>query len=83
MYKNFSFTFCSWYKWNIRKRNLDEYRKLEVIDRLETLKEELVDMESIVKEDILANTVNDDEISKLNERIKELEKQIVEIVENK
>ena len=65
---------------NIRKRNLDEYRKLEVIDRLETLKEELVDMESIVKEDILANTVNDDEISKLNERIKELEKQIVEIV---
>lgn len=68
---------------NIRKRNLDEYRKLEVIDRLETLKEELVDMEIIVKEDILANTVNDDEISKLNERIKELEKQIVEIVENK
>lgn len=68
---------------NIRKRNLDEYRKLEVIDRLETLKEELVDMESIVKEDILANTVNDDEIGKLNERIKELEKQIVEIVENK
>ena len=68
---------------NIRKRNLDEYRKLEVIDRLETLKEELVDMESIVKEDILANTVNDDEISKLNERIKALEKQIVEIVENK
>ena len=50
---------------------------------METLKEELVDMESIVKEDILANTVNDDEISKLNERIKALEKQIVEIVENK
>ncbi len=68
---------------NIRKRNLNEYKKLEVIDRMETLKEELVDMESIVKEDILANTVNDDEISKLNERIKALEKQIVEIVENK
>ena len=50
---------------------------------METLKEELADMESIVKEDILANTVNDDEISKLNERIKALEKQIVEIVENK
>ena len=66
---------------NIRKRNLDEYRKLEVIDRLETLKEELVDMESIVKEDILANTVNDDEISKLNERIKELEKQILNVLE--
>ena len=35
---------------------------------METLKEELADMESIVKEDILANTVNDDEISKLNKR---------------
>lgn len=68
---------------NIRKRKLNEYKKLEVIDRMETLKEELMDMESIVKEDILANTVNDDEISKLNERIKALEKQIVEIVENK
>lgn len=68
---------------NIRKRNLNEYKKLEVIDKMETIKEELVDMESIVKEDILANTVNDDEISKLNERIKALEKQIVEIVENK
>ena len=37
---------------NIRKRNLNEYKKLEVIDRMETLKEELVDMESIVKEDV-------------------------------
>ena len=67
----------------IRHENIKEYRKLEVIDRMETLKEELIDMESIVKEDILANSVNDDEINKLNERIKALERQIVEIVENK
>ena len=66
-----------------RKDSFKEFKKLEVIDRMETLKEELVDMESIVKEDILANTVNDEEISRLNERIKALEKQIVEIVENK
>ncbi len=50
---------------------------------METLKEELADMESIVREDILANSVNDEEIAKLNDRIKALEKQIVEIVENK
>ena len=68
---------------NNNKNRAYEYRKLEIIDRMETLKEELIDMESIVKEDILANTVNDDEISKLNERIKTLEKQIVDIVENK
>lgn len=67
----------------IKTENIKEYRKLEVIDRIETLKEELVDMESIVREDILANSVDDDEIMRLNERIKALEKQIVDIVENK
>lgn len=67
----------------IKHENIKEYRKLEIIDRMETLKEELIDMENIVKEDILANSVNDDEINKLNERIKALERQIVEIVENK
>ena len=58
---------------------------LENLSHLEEFynKEELIDMENIVKEDILANTVNDDEILKLNERIKALERQIVEIVENK
>ena len=66
----------------IKRERVKEYAKLEVIDRMETLKEELVDMESIVKEDILANTVNDADIEKINERIKMLEKQILEIVEN-
>lgn len=66
----------------VKKERVKEYAKLEVIDRMETLKEELVDMESIVKEDILANTVNDAEIEKINERIKMLERQILEIVEN-
>lgn len=66
----------------IKRDKIKEYAKLEIIDRMETLKEELSDMESIVKEDILANTINDVEIERLNERIKQLEKQIVEIVEN-
>lgn len=66
----------------VKRERIKEYAKLEVIDRMETLKEELIDMESIVKEDILANTVNDVEIEKLNERIKMLERQILEIVEN-
>ena len=66
----------------IKRERVKEYAKLEVIDRMETLKEELIDMESIVKEDILANTVNDADIEKINERIKMLERQILEIVEN-
>ena len=67
----------------IRNDKSKEYGKLEVIDRMETLKEELADMESIIKEDLVAHAVNDDEIAKLNERIKLLEQQIVQIVENK
>ena len=66
----------------IKKERVKEYAKLEVIDRMATLKEELVDMESIVKEDILANTVNDADIERINERIKMLEQQILAIVEN-
>ena len=66
----------------IKKERVKEYAKLEVIDRMATLKEELVDMESIVKEDILANTVNDADIEKINEKIKMLEQQILAIVEN-
>lgn len=66
----------------IRKEKIKEYSKLEVIDRMKTLKEELADMESIVKEDLMADTVNDADIEKLNERIKQLERQIVEIVES-
>ncbi len=65
-----------------KQEKLKEYKKLEVIDRMETLKEELVDMEAIIKEDLLANTTNDEEISRLNNRIQSLEKQIVEILEN-
>ncbi len=60
-----------------------EYVRLEVLGRMQTLREELEDMESIVKEDILTEYANDEEIAKLNDRIKELERQIVKIVENK
>ena len=50
---------------------------------METLKEELQDMEVIVKEDLLSENPNDAEINILNERIKDLERQIVRIVEGK
>ena len=38
-------------------------------------------MEVMIKEDLSADDTNDSEIEKLNERIKELEQQIVKIVE--
>ena len=58
-----------------------KYIRLEVLDRIQTLKEELEDMSGIVKEEMLHEDVKDEEIEKLNQKIKELEQQIVKIIE--
>lgn len=50
------------------------------MDRLETLKEELEDMAKFIKEDITNDTKKDEEILQINEKIKELEQQIVKII---
>ena len=63
------------------KEHEKKYIRLEVLDRIQTLKEELEDMSDIVKEDMLNEDAKDEDIEKLNERIKELEQQIVRIVE--
>ena len=60
-----------------------KYLRLQVLERMETLQEEIEDMKNIVREDMLEQDKSDDEISKLNERVKELERKIVEIIENK
>ena len=65
----------------IENNNSQKYVKLQVLDRLETLKEELQDMEQMVKEDLQTADTNDAEIIRLNNRIKDLEQQIVRIVE--
>lgn len=56
------------------------YLRLEVIDRLATLKEEIEDMEEMIKDDMFNTDKNDEEIQEINERIKELERQIVKII---
>ena len=63
------------------KEHEQKYIRLEVLGRIHTLKEELEDMGQIVKEEMLGEDVNDEEIAKINEKIKELEKQIVKIIE--
>lgn len=67
----------------IERKDVKKYLRLQVLDRMETLKEELIDMETIVKEDLFAEHSNDAELDRLNERIKELEMQIVRIVEGR
>ena len=65
------------------KEQTKKYIRLEVLDRIQTLKEELEDMSSIVQEEMLHEDAKGEDISKLNDRIKELEMQIVKIVEGK
>ena len=60
-----------------------QYLRLQVLERMETLQEEIEDMKNIVKEDMLGQDKNDEEIKRVNDRIKELERKIVEIIENK
>ena len=58
----------------------ERYLRLEVLDRLATLKEELEEMTQIIKEDEIDEDKEDEEILTINERIKELEQQIVKII---
>ena len=60
--------------------NKNRYIRLEVIDRLSTLKEELEDMAVMVKDDIFDEDKKDEEIAAINDKIKELEQQIVKII---
>ncbi len=56
------------------------FLRLEVIDRLSTLKEELDEMSDIIKEDIFDEDKQDEEIVEINNKIKELEQQIVKVI---
>ena len=66
----------------IEKPNEKKYLRLKIMEKIKTLQEELEDMEEIVKDSYLSEDRRDDELSNLEEKLKELEKQIVKIVEN-
>ena len=55
--------------------------RLEVIERLDILKDEIKDMTKILKKQIKSDKTSDKTVFDLNERVKELEKKIVEILE--
>ena len=55
-----------------------EFARLDIIDTIESLKEDISDIESIVKEDVLNS--KDHDINQLNERIKEIQKQIMNLM---
>ena len=67
---------------NYNQPGKERYLRLEVLDRMETLQEEIEDMKNIIKEDLLSKERNDEDVQKINEKIKEIERKIVDIIEN-
>lgn len=63
------------------ERKLPVNNRTEVLTRLEKLKEELLDMETSVKEDMNNKNLKDEDIFRISEKIKDLEKQILNVIE--
>ncbi len=55
--------------------------RLEVLERMQRLKDEVQDMTQIIKEEIITEQAKDAEVASINEKIKELERQIVRILQ--
>ena len=53
----------------------------EILNRLNKLQYELKDMEISVKEDVENESLRDDDMFRINEKIKDLEKQILNVIE--
>ena len=63
------------------ERKLPVNKRKEVLNRLEKLREEIFDMEACVKEDMDNRNLKDEDIFRINEKIKDLEKQILSVIE--
>ena len=55
--------------------------KQEIIDRLSKLQNEMKDMEDSVKSDVEDDNLRDEDMFRINEKIKDLEKQILNVIE--
>ena len=64
----------------IKPRKVNSMRQ-EILDRLNKLQRELKDMDIIVKQDVQNVSLSDEDMFRINEKIKDLEKQIVNIIE--
>lgn len=57
-----------------------EISKIELIDKMQILEHELEEMKHSLKEDIRRATSSDEDLAKLNNRVNDLRKQIIEIM---
>ena len=63
------------------ERRVNKTIKSEVLQRLAKLKDELKDMEVYVHQDLQDDNLRDEDIFRINEKIKDLEKQILNVIE--
>ena len=63
------------------ERKVEKTIKTEVIERLQKLKLEIKDMDEYVRQDMEDKDLKDADIFRINEKIKELEKQIINVIE--
>ena len=63
------------------ERKLTNNLRTEIIGRLEKLKDEIKDMDTYVRQDIDDKNLRDEDIFRINEKIKDLEKQIINVIE--
>ena len=64
----------------IKVRKVNNMRQ-EILTRLNKLQREFKDMDIIIRQDIEDTTLRDEDMFRINEKIKELEKQIINIIE--
>ena len=63
------------------ERKVPTSMKREILDRLEKLKSEIKDMDEYVRKDVDDDNLRDEDIFRINEKIKDLEKQILNVIE--
>ena len=56
-------------------------QRIEIINKVKMLRDEIADMEELLKGEILTEDTSEDEINRINLRLKEIEQLIVDIIE--
>lgn len=60
-----------------------DIEKIELIEKMRKLESEIEDMKHTLQEDIIVSTSSDEEMSRLNNKVNDLRKQIIEIMNKK
>ena len=63
------------------ERKANKSMRLEILDRLEKLQSEMKDMDMYVRKDVEDENLRDVDMFRINEKIKDLEKQILNVIE--